>query len=131
MRRILPLLAVSAALTGCDQADAYMAERRAQEHVAEALRDPGSAEFRKVHSFAVDGSRIVCGHVNGNNAYGGKAGFQWFIYADPLFRVSSDERSSTVIAQCCHHLSTTGTTGNATSTLEIEACAGVAPVLPL
>lgn len=131
MLRAASLLVAAAVLSGCAQADAYLAERRAQEHVADALRDPASAEFRKVHSFDVDGSTVVCGQVNGNNAYGGKAGFQWFIHADPLFRVSSDERSSSVIAQCCHHLSTSGTAGGAETTLQIEACAGVTPVMPI
>ena len=46
--------------------------------VAEGLRDPDSAKIRNVYK--VDGgvSELVCGEVNGRNAYGGYAGFTPF-----------------------------------------------------
>jgi hypothetical protein len=50
----------------------------AQDAVAQALRDPSSAEFRNV----VEGSSATCGEVNGKNGFGAFAGFQRFVYSN-------------------------------------------------
>lgn len=50
-----------------------------QEQVTDGLRDPSSAQFRKVRIVDHGGLPAVCGEVNGRNAYGGYAGYQPFI----------------------------------------------------
>lgn len=53
---------------------------QAQKEVADQLRDPSSAQFRRVKVVRqVDGRKVVCGELNGHNAYGGYAGFSKFI----------------------------------------------------
>lgn len=53
--------------------------------VKNKMRDPSSAKFSKVHMkpFVKNGQRIymVCGYVNGKNAFGGFAGNQRFLSA--------------------------------------------------
>jgi len=54
-----------------------------REGVAANLRNPSSAQFRNIYSitgpsFADGDETYFCGQVNGHNAYGGYAGFQWF-----------------------------------------------------
>ena len=46
--------------------------------VAEGLRDPSSALIRNVFEVDNPDMTIICGEVNGKNAYGGYAGFTWF-----------------------------------------------------
>ena len=46
--------------------------------VAENLRDPSSALIRNVFEVDNPDMTIICGEVNGKNAYGGYAGFTWF-----------------------------------------------------
>ncbi len=43
------------------------------------LKDSRSAEFRNVVFKEFEGAPIVCGEVNSNNSFGGKAGFQRFV----------------------------------------------------
>lgn len=52
----------------------------ARKAVADTLRDPGSAQFRALRTKVDSGVQIVCGEVNGKNAYGGYVGFRTFIY---------------------------------------------------
>lgn len=62
-------------LSGCDQA-----EGQAKKLVADSLRDPASAQFREVEKVLQDDGRyVVCGEVNGKNAYGAYSGFTGFI----------------------------------------------------
>ncbi|MES3055858.1 hypothetical protein O6V14_09465 [Sphingomonas faeni] len=51
-------------------------EAEGREYIANLLRDPASAQFRKVQ---VQGE-CVDGEVNGKNAFGGNAGFSEFYY---------------------------------------------------
>ncbi|MBR9820731.1 MAG: hypothetical protein GYB51_06995 [Rhodobacteraceae bacterium] len=46
--------------------------------VADLLRDPSSAQIRDVFRVRLDSTTMVCGQVNGKNAYGGYAGFSTF-----------------------------------------------------
>jgi hypothetical protein len=56
---------------------AYDAERA----VKQDLRDPSSAEFRKVYTYKkTDGSLTVCGEVNSRNGFGAMSGFSRFVY---------------------------------------------------
>ena len=51
----------------------------AKEAVAQALRDPGSAQFRKLTREEIGNTwELVCGEVNGKNAFGGYVGFRPF-----------------------------------------------------
>lgn len=50
-----------------------------QTAVKNRLKDPRSAEFRNVFFKDYEGAPMVCGEVNSNNGFGGKAGFQRFI----------------------------------------------------
>ena len=51
----------------------------AKETTANGLKDPNSAQFRRLEVKNFRGNRIVCGEVNGKNAYGGYVGFKRFI----------------------------------------------------
>lgn len=46
---------------------------------ADGLKDPSSAQFRRVNIKNYNGNRIVCGEVNGKNSYGGYVGFRKFM----------------------------------------------------
>ncbi|EDQ05440.1 hypothetical protein DSM14862_02424 [Sulfitobacter indolifex] len=46
--------------------------------VSENLRDPSSAEIRNVYKTVNGTDDLICGEVNGKNAYGGYAGFTKF-----------------------------------------------------
>lgn len=55
-------------------------QSQAEADVAAQLRDPSSAQFRAVEMIRQpDGRSVVCGEVNGKNAYGGYAGFTRFV----------------------------------------------------
>jgi hypothetical protein len=67
-------------------------DRRVREAVASTLRDPSSAQFRRVRRIPViresngepmGSARHYCGEVNGRNAFGAYAGFQPFHSYDP------------------------------------------------
>ena len=50
--------------------------------VRSRLKDPGSAQFRKVYfRRGSDGIPMTCGQVNSKNSFGGMTGFQHFISA--------------------------------------------------
>lgn len=87
MRLALFLALTSALLTGGCGVGAEAAGKRI---VAEMLKDPGSAQFRNVKTYASvkdqaagrDSVRNrVCGEVNGKNSFGAFSGFQRF-YVD-------------------------------------------------
>lgn len=70
-------------LAACSSAETRRIEE-AQREVAATLRDPDSATFRNVRLHATipnpdPNMQFVCGEVNGNNAFGGRAGFGRFI----------------------------------------------------
>ena len=51
-----------------------------QDAVRARLKDPDSAEFRKVFFNAYkDTTPVVCGEVNGKNSFGGYSGYQHFL----------------------------------------------------
>lgn len=47
--------------------------------VRNALKDPGSAQFRRVRLQKYKNGYVVCGEVNGKNSYGGYVGFRPFV----------------------------------------------------
>jgi hypothetical protein len=49
-----------------------------EEEVAVQLRDPSSVMIRNVFKVENPFNTLICGEVNGKNAYGGYAGFTWF-----------------------------------------------------
>jgi len=51
--------------------------------ISDRLLDPSSAQFTAitVKNRAYDGKKVVCGFVNGKNAFGGYTGFKRFFYA--------------------------------------------------
>jgi hypothetical protein len=63
------------------------AEWAAEKAVKEHMKDPESATFRNERALGhSSGDMIVCGEVNGRNGFGGKAGYQRFVWADhPVF----------------------------------------------
>lgn len=71
----------------------------AQESVRESMLDPSAAQFRNVRIVNFESGKIICGEVNGKNAYGAYTGYRPFaatahaysIY-DPTF---SDNPSTT------------------------------------
>lgn len=78
------LLACILVLAACDQTT-----RAAKERVAAQLRDPASAQFRNVRT----SGGVVCGEVNGKNAYGAYAGFSRFIVNPAVGDVLTDPGS--------------------------------------
>lgn len=48
---------------------------KAKSVVADSLRDPASAQFRNVRVVSFGQGSVICGEVNGKNAYGGYVGF--------------------------------------------------------
>jgi hypothetical protein len=54
--------------------------------VRDGLKDPESARFGQMLAarHAVDGSVMVCGHVNAKNSYGGYTGSGYFIGIFPI-----------------------------------------------
>ena len=51
----------------------------AEELVKSKLKDPDSARFRNVRVTPYGSNHVVCGEVNGKNAYGGYVGFTPFV----------------------------------------------------
>ena len=79
------LAALSLAACGDSAADARLnaeaaAHSRAEDAVRAALRDPDSAQFRAERIGFLAGAPFVCGEVNAANGFGGKAGFEQFIW---------------------------------------------------
>lgn len=52
---------------------------KAKQAVTDRLRDPGSAQFKKVRIVPYHQGKVVCGEVNSKNAYGGYVGFTAFV----------------------------------------------------
>lgn len=89
--RVLVLAAVAACLASCGSGDetdfiADYAREQTAESVTQAkaaaardLRDPSSAQFRDLRSGEYDGQGVICGEINGKNAYGAYAGFTGFV----------------------------------------------------
>lgn len=61
-----------------------------EQRIAYGLRDPDSAQFREVALVVYKGQAVVCGQVNGKNAYGGYVGFKPFIGGPAFGRVLDD-----------------------------------------
>lgn len=53
--------------------------KEAKEFIANDLKDPDSARFRKLRTDGV--RRIVCGEYNAKNSYAGYIGYQQFFYS--------------------------------------------------
>lgn len=123
----LALLIIGAVAISACSLDDFWAEREAKKEIAGALLDPDSADFRSVTVFHVNQTPMVCGEVNGKNAFGAKGGFQRFLYRSPLMRIGDSAATNAAIYQCCSHLSKAGTTGGAKSSQDIEACAALHP----
>ena len=72
--------------------------------VAEGLRDPSSALIRNAFEVDDTDNTIICGEVNGKNAYGGYAGFTWFFgmsIANSFVLVQIDDTESSYAMLSC------------------------------
>jgi len=118
------------ALAGCDGGE-HPEVSRAKAEVAGAMLDPASAEFRNIERADYGLSGVVCGEVNGNNAFGAKGGFRQFMYVDPLMRIADSSESGLAIYQCCKALSASGEVAGVETTADVAECAGVSPVMIL
>lgn len=67
---------------------------KGEDAIKAKLRDPDSAKFRSVEFHAGGGVPIACGEVNGNNGFGGKAGFERFVAASDTIAVLESEMTS-------------------------------------
>lgn len=66
-----------------------------QSAIAQDLKDPSSAQFRGLRTFALgNGERITCGEVNGKNSFGAYVGFQPFYVRSYKGTVLSKEAGS-------------------------------------
>lgn len=61
---------------------------QAQKVIADSLRDPSSAQFRNVRMVPYKDGRVICGEVNGKNAYGGYVGFKPFVSGVTSFQIA-------------------------------------------
>lgn len=72
--------------------------------VSNRMRDPESTQIRNVYSIIRVRSEIICGEVNGKNAYGGYAGFTRFfgmaLSAD-FVTIGIDSSDETVVSVSC------------------------------
>ena len=84
-----------------DRSDGEIIER-IKENVRGKLRDPDSAEFRRVNLTREEDAIYACGQVNAKNAFGGYTGFKWF-FATPIsmFHSEQDSTGQIVIAHYC------------------------------
>lgn len=60
---------------GCSDSDKVLLEKNAAKH----LRDPSSTQFRNTYISAND-NKVLCGEINGKNAYGAYVGYERFFY---------------------------------------------------
>lgn len=73
------------------EADGGM-QAQAEAYVAAQLRDPSSAQFRAIEVVEQpDGRSVVCGEVNGKNAYGGYVGFTRFVWDGARLEIEPSE----------------------------------------
>lgn len=63
----------------------------AKKTLADSLRDPGAAQFRNVRTVSYNAGKVICGEVNGKNAYGAYVGFKPFA-ASPTKNVMETPR---------------------------------------
>lgn len=87
---LFPALIGAVLLTGCEAAPVERIAgqpralpasdlRLAQDAITYNFRDPGAAQFRGLSGYVLStGDRVVCGEVNGKNAFGAYVGFQPF-----------------------------------------------------
>ncbi len=96
VKKLLLGVGLIGTLAGCVTAASFYPQEisrsqidRVKNHLVADMRDPSSAAFRNIRSFAMHdrGDIIVCGELNGKNAYGGFTGFQ-------PFRASIDPRGN-------------------------------------
>jgi hypothetical protein len=73
-------------------------ESDVQKAVAYGMKDPASAQFRDVDYYP--DAKLACGEVNGNNSYGGKAGFGGFAYDNGYVVFESDSGYVTGREKC-------------------------------
>lgn len=87
MTKLVLYIGLVGTLTGCVTAASFYPHEiprpqieRVKQQLITDMRDPSSAEFRNVRSFAMHDRNdvIVCGELNGKNAYGGYTGYQPF-----------------------------------------------------
>lgn len=77
----------------------------ARNNVADLLKDPDSAKFRNVRFVMHEGGALICGEVNGKNAYGGYVGYKQFLSDSQESEIydsdSIDERYTTKVFFKC------------------------------
>lgn len=75
------LLGATLQLADADQTT-QLGTSAAERLAARDLRDPDSARFRDVRVYLTEtGAQVVCGEINGKNAYGAYVGYRGFIVA--------------------------------------------------
>lgn len=81
----------------------------AKRTVRDKLKDPDSAQFRKVRLVDHDGGKIVCGQVNGKNSFGGYVGYKSFASsptratiqsADTTYSLVNDALTTAIYVAC-------------------------------
>lgn len=76
-----------------------------QDLISRKLRDPDSAKFRDSFVSRKSGAPVVCGYINGKNAYGAYPGFVRFVGAGPSIQVIESDMAAgemeTLWGQAC------------------------------
>ena len=81
--------------------------KQVKERIAENLRDPSSVTIRNIYKVVDYDTDLICGEVNGKNAYGAYAGFTKFygLYASytgfEFFPILIDDATSAVAELKC------------------------------
>jgi hypothetical protein len=79
-RRSSIAVLLSAVAIGCSNESASENPEIALKRVvAQNLKDPDSAQFRSLYLHKTKKRHILCGEVNGKNAFGGYGGFKPFV----------------------------------------------------
>jgi hypothetical protein len=102
--RALGAVLIALASAGAPSVLAYDATTKlkatafATDAVKRKLRDPGSAEFRKLIAYEPgEGALVVCGEVNAKNGFGGYAGFEPFVWFPLGPDLKPDVRNGTAL----------------------------------
>lgn len=94
---IVVLVCCSVALSGCS-------EEKAKQAAAAQLIDPGSAQFRNVHTVSSAIGSRVCGEINGKNRMGAYAGFTRFIVNPDNNHVDMDQPNARSSSEALNQL---------------------------
>ena len=98
---LLAFVAICGGAQPLPKKDAQQFARAAKARILEQLKDPGSAQFRRVFIARHDnGELTLCGEVNAKNGYGGYDGFRPFISSLGAMVYMGDQIDALLLEYC-------------------------------